>query len=53
MGDPLGTEEFGFIFAPGSDLVGPFNEAIATMQEDGFLEHLNARWFFLYEPSAE
>ena len=53
VGDPLGTEEFGFIFTPGSDLVAPFNEAIATMQEDGFLEHLNSRWFFLYEPSAE
>jgi polar amino acid transport system substrate-binding protein len=53
VGDPLGTEEFGFIFTPGSDLVGPFDEAIATMQEDGFLEHLNARWFFLYEPAAQ
>ncbi len=53
VGDPLGTEEFGFIFTPDSDLVGPFNEAIATMQEDGFLEHLNARWFFLYEPAAQ
>ena len=53
VGDPLGTEEFGFIFTPGSELVGPFNQAIASMQEDGFLEHLNSRWFFLYEPSAE
>jgi ABC-type amino acid transport substrate-binding protein len=51
IGDPLGTEEFGFIFTPGSDLVEPFNAAIKTMQEDGFLEHLNNRWFFLYEPS--
>ena len=53
VGEPLGTEEFGFIFTPGSDLVEPFNAALATMQEDGFLEHLNSRWFFLYDPTAQ
>ena len=36
VGDALGTEDFGFIFKPGSDLVAPFNAAIATMKEDGF-----------------
>ena len=29
VGEPLGTEEFGFIFKPGSDLVAPVNAAIA------------------------
>jgi ABC-type amino acid transport substrate-binding protein len=53
VGDPLGTEEFGFIFTPGSDLVAPFNAAIQTMKDDGFLEHLNTRWFFLYDPAAQ
>ena len=53
VGDPLGTEEFGFIFTPGSDLVEPFNAAIATMDADGFLEHLNTRWFFMYDPTAQ
>jgi ABC-type amino acid transport substrate-binding protein len=53
VGDPLGTEEFGFIFTPGSDLVAPFNAAIKTMDEDGFLDHLNTRWFFMYDPAAE
>ncbi|MFC2030186.1 transporter substrate-binding domain-containing protein [Chloroflexota bacterium] len=53
IGDPLGTEEFGFIFTVGSDLVEPFNAAIGTMKDDGFLDHLNSRWFFLYDPSAE
>jgi ABC-type amino acid transport substrate-binding protein len=53
IGDPLGTDEFGFIFIPGSDLVAPFNAAIQTMKDDGFLEHLNSRWFFLYEPASE
>jgi polar amino acid transport system substrate-binding protein len=49
VGDPLGTEEFGFIFTPGSDLVEPFNAAIQTMETDGYLDYLNNRWFFMYE----
>ena len=53
VGDPLGTEEFGFIFTPKSDLVAPFNAAIKTMKDDGFLDQLNNRWFFLYDPSAQ
>ena len=38
VGDPLGTEEFGFIFTPESDLVDSFNTAIQTLKDDGFLE---------------
>ena len=53
IGNALGTEEFGFIFTLGSDLVEPLNAAIETMKEDGFLDHLNTRWFFLYDPTAE
>ena len=53
IGEPLGTEEFGFIFTPQSDLVAPFNAAIQTMKDDGFLDHLNTRWFFLYDPTAQ
>jgi ABC-type amino acid transport substrate-binding protein len=53
VGEPLGTEEFGFIFTPGSDLVAPFNAAIETMKQDGFLEHLNTCWFFMYDPTAQ
>jgi ABC-type amino acid transport substrate-binding protein len=53
IGDPLGTEEFGFIFTPDSDLVAPFNAAIETMDKDGFLNHLNTRWFFMYDPTAQ
>jgi polar amino acid transport system substrate-binding protein len=52
VGDPLGTEEFGFIFTPGSDLVTPFNAAIQLMKEDGFLDYLSTRWFFLYDPTG-
>ena len=48
VGGPLGTEEFGFIFTPGSDLVEPFNRAIAAMKADGTLDRLNTKWFFEY-----
>jgi len=53
IGDPLGTEEFGFIFTPGSKLVESFNAAIQSMKDDRFLDHLNTYWFFLYDPSAQ
>jgi polar amino acid transport system substrate-binding protein len=53
VGEPLGVEEFGFIFPPGSELVQPFNAAIASMREDGTLGHLNLKWFFLYNPAGE
>lgn len=52
IGDPLGTEDFGFIFTPGSDLVDPFNAAIATLKQDGFFDYLNNRWFFLFDPTV-
>jgi polar amino acid transport system substrate-binding protein len=48
IGDPLASEDFGFIFPPGSDLTAPFNAAIASMVEDAFFDHLNRKWFFLY-----
>ncbi|RIK42390.1 MAG: basic amino acid ABC transporter substrate-binding protein [Chloroflexi bacterium] len=51
VGDALATEEFGFIFTPGSDWVEPFDQAIATMLEDGYIDHLNYKWFFLYDPT--
>ena len=46
IGEPLGSEEFGFIFPKGSDLVAPFDAAIAAMEADGTLETLNRKWFF-------
>jgi len=50
VGGPLGTEEFGFIFRKGSDLVGPFNAAIAALKAEGFLDRLNTKRFFEYKP---
>jgi polar amino acid transport system substrate-binding protein len=49
VGEPLGREEFGFIFTPGSDLVEPVNAAIRSMQEDGTIEALNRKWFYEYQ----
>ena len=48
IGEPLGTEDFGFIFPKGSDLVEPINAVIASMRADGTLEALNQKWFVDY-----
>lgn len=48
VGEPLGTEDFGFIFPKGSDLVAPIDAAIADMKADGTLDALNQKWFFDY-----
>ncbi len=49
IGDPLGTEDFGFIFPKGSDLVEPINAAIASMKADGTIDALNKKWFLDYK----
>jgi polar amino acid transport system substrate-binding protein len=49
IGGPLGTEDFGFIYPKGSDLVGPINAAIASMKADGTIDALNTRWFLEYK----
>lgn len=45
VGEKLGTEDFGFIFPKGSDLVAPINAAIADMKTDGTIEALDTKWF--------
>lgn len=49
IGGPLGSEDFGFIFPKGSDLVPAFNAAIASMQADGTIDALNTEWFLEYK----
>ena len=49
IGDPLGTDYFGFIFTPKSNLVVPFNQALEAMKKDGFIGKLNKKWFFDYK----
>ena len=49
VGEKLGTEDFGFIFPKGSDLVAPVNAAIAALKADGTIEALNQKWFLDYK----
>jgi polar amino acid transport system substrate-binding protein len=49
IGEPLASEDFGFIFPKGSELVAPMNAAIASMKADGTLDALNQKWFVDYK----
>jgi polar amino acid transport system substrate-binding protein len=49
IGGPLGSEDFGFIFKKGSDLVAPVNAAIAALKADGTFDALNRKWFVDYK----
>ncbi|MFD1746343.1 transporter substrate-binding domain-containing protein [Rhizobium helianthi] len=49
VGGPLGSEDFGFIFKKGSDLVKPVNAAIASLKADGTFDALNKKWFLDYK----
>ncbi|MFW6096511.1 MAG: transporter substrate-binding domain-containing protein [Chloroflexota bacterium] len=53
--EPLTSEELGFIFPQGSDLVEPVNQTLAQMEEDGTLDELFDKWFLTEEeePAAE
>jgi polar amino acid transport system substrate-binding protein len=39
------SDELGFVFPKGSDLVDPVNQALAEMTEDGTLETINGKYF--------
>jgi polar amino acid transport system substrate-binding protein len=45
IGDSLSSDRLGFIYPKGSDLVEPVNLALASMQTDGFLDQLAAKYF--------
>ena len=45
VGEPLQSDELGFIFPKGSDLVEPVNAALAALQEDGTLDELATKYF--------
>ena len=47
------AEEFGCFFTAKSDLVLPFHAATDVLKKDGFLDHLDMRWFFLNDPPAK
>ncbi len=45
IGDSLSSDQLGFIFTPGSDLVEAFNFALDQMKTDGSLEEISGRYF--------
>ena len=45
VGPSLSSDQLGFIFPQGSDLVEPFNLVLAEMKADGTLDAINATWF--------
>jgi polar amino acid transport system substrate-binding protein len=38
-------EQLALVFQPGSDLIEPFNAALAAMAADGTLQEINDKWF--------
>lgn len=49
VGNAMGSEDFGFIFPKGSDLVVPMNAGLESLRADGTLDELNTRWFLEYK----
>ncbi|MDY6876047.1 MAG: transporter substrate-binding domain-containing protein [Chloroflexota bacterium] len=45
VGPSMSSDQLGFIFPKGSDLVDPVNQAINSMKADGKLEALNLEYF--------
>ena len=45
IGPSIVSQELGFIFPKGSDLVEPVNQAIRSMMEDGTLNELSVKYF--------
>ena len=45
VGDSLSSDELGFIYPKGSELVEPVNAALASMKADGFLDALAQKYF--------
>jgi polar amino acid transport system substrate-binding protein len=39
------SEQLALVFQPGSDLIEPFDGALAAMAKDGTLEQINNKWF--------
>ena len=53
VGDAISKDEMGLIFPKGGDLVASMNAALASLKEDGFLDHLYYKWFIVYQPASE
>ena len=51
-GDLLTSEDLGFVFQQGSDLIDPINAALAAMKADGTLDALYQKWFVDFVPAG-
>ena len=45
VGPTISSDQLGFAFPKGSELIAPFNLAIAAMKADGSLEAINIKYF--------
>ena len=45
IGPSISSDELGFIYPKGSDLVDPVNQALQSMMDDGTLDALNTKYF--------
>ncbi len=45
VGPSMSSDQLGFIYPKGSDLVDPVNQALSAMKADGFLAELNLQYF--------
>jgi len=52
LDEVISNDPLGFVFPKGSDLVAPFNAALASVAYDGYLKYLENKWFFVYQPPA-
>jgi polar amino acid transport system substrate-binding protein len=43
--EEISSDYLGFVFPNGSDLVDPFNQALAELKSNGFLDEVNAEFF--------
>lgn len=45
VGPSISSDQLGFVFPTGSELVEPFNKAIQSMIDDGFMNKVNLKFF--------
>ncbi len=45
VGESLSSDQLGFIYPKGSNLVAPVNQALAAMRESGFMDQLAEKYF--------
>ncbi len=45
VGESMSSDQLGFVFPKGSDLVGPFNAALAELQANGTMAQLAEKYF--------